>query len=299
MRLICPNCDAEYEVDASVIPEAGRDVQCSNCGHAWFQLPPDLGPSLIDSDDEIPLRAAQAAAAVPDSIWSQPAPVVAPPPPGDYDDEDAADDEDGAPAPAAPARARQFEARPIEARAIEGSVLSVLREEAERETAARRAEAPAPIETQTDLDLPAPVPAVKRTLAPSVAPPPAPAPQASAGAAPPRVAEDAALRPNRGGLLPDIEEINSTLRPVDDSDGYHPDPTAGTEPERGGFATGFFLMLTLACALVAIYVLAPRVAEQIPAAAPALDQFVATVDDLRIWLDGMMHSAIGAINGGN
>ena len=51
MRLICPNCDAEYEVDASVIPEAGRDVQCSNCGHTWFQMAPDLGPSLIDSAD--------------------------------------------------------------------------------------------------------------------------------------------------------------------------------------------------------------------------------------------------------
>ncbi|MEN9850001.1 MAG: zinc-ribbon domain, partial [Pseudomonadota bacterium] len=27
MRLICPNCDAEYEVDASAIPDTGRDVQ--------------------------------------------------------------------------------------------------------------------------------------------------------------------------------------------------------------------------------------------------------------------------------
>jgi predicted Zn finger-like uncharacterized protein len=42
MRLICPNCDAEYEVDGSVIPETGRDVQCSNCGHAWFQLSPEV-----------------------------------------------------------------------------------------------------------------------------------------------------------------------------------------------------------------------------------------------------------------
>lgn len=39
MRLICPNCAAQYEVDARVIPEDGRDVQCSNCGQAWFQLP--------------------------------------------------------------------------------------------------------------------------------------------------------------------------------------------------------------------------------------------------------------------
>ena len=37
MRLICPSCGAQYEVDESVIPDGGRDVQCSNCGHAWFQ----------------------------------------------------------------------------------------------------------------------------------------------------------------------------------------------------------------------------------------------------------------------
>lgn len=40
MRLVCPNCSAQYEIDASVIPDEGRDVQCSNCGHTWFELPP-------------------------------------------------------------------------------------------------------------------------------------------------------------------------------------------------------------------------------------------------------------------
>ena len=39
MRLVCPNCSAQYEVDGSMIPDEGRDVQCSNCGHTWFELP--------------------------------------------------------------------------------------------------------------------------------------------------------------------------------------------------------------------------------------------------------------------
>ncbi len=39
MRLVCPNCSAQYEVDGSMIPDDGRDVQCSNCGHTWFELP--------------------------------------------------------------------------------------------------------------------------------------------------------------------------------------------------------------------------------------------------------------------
>ena len=50
MRLQCPNCDAEYEVDASAIPQEGRDVQCSNCGHGWYQGHPDYEPDYeLDS----------------------------------------------------------------------------------------------------------------------------------------------------------------------------------------------------------------------------------------------------------
>lgn len=37
MRLTCPNCSAQYEVPDEVIPESGRDVQCSNCEQTWFQ----------------------------------------------------------------------------------------------------------------------------------------------------------------------------------------------------------------------------------------------------------------------
>lgn len=44
MRLQCPNCDAEYEVDSAAIPQEGRDVQCSNCGHGWFQPHPEFAP---------------------------------------------------------------------------------------------------------------------------------------------------------------------------------------------------------------------------------------------------------------
>lgn len=36
MRLICPRCGAQYEIDASAIPAAGREVECSACEHVWF-----------------------------------------------------------------------------------------------------------------------------------------------------------------------------------------------------------------------------------------------------------------------
>jgi predicted Zn finger-like uncharacterized protein len=38
MRLICPKCDAQYDISDDVIPDGGRDVQCSSCAHTWFQM---------------------------------------------------------------------------------------------------------------------------------------------------------------------------------------------------------------------------------------------------------------------
>ena len=51
MRLICPNCGAQYEVPESVIPETGRDVQCSSCGHTWFQSHPQHDSAAQASND--------------------------------------------------------------------------------------------------------------------------------------------------------------------------------------------------------------------------------------------------------
>lgn len=40
MRLTCPRCGAQYEIDAAAIPTAGREVGCSACGHMWRASPP-------------------------------------------------------------------------------------------------------------------------------------------------------------------------------------------------------------------------------------------------------------------
>ena len=37
MRIVCPRCVAKYEIDESIIPEIGREVQCGNCENIWFQ----------------------------------------------------------------------------------------------------------------------------------------------------------------------------------------------------------------------------------------------------------------------
>lgn len=39
MRLTCPSCASEYEVDAAAIGNSGRMVRCANCEAEWFQAP--------------------------------------------------------------------------------------------------------------------------------------------------------------------------------------------------------------------------------------------------------------------
>jgi len=54
MRLGCPGCGAQYEVDAASVPDEGRDVQCSACGHGWFQYAP-LTSSGFDAPVPLPV----------------------------------------------------------------------------------------------------------------------------------------------------------------------------------------------------------------------------------------------------
>lgn len=56
MRLVCPKCASEYEVDGTLFTDEGREVQCSNCENVWTQYP------VVE---EPPLRLDSAAAARP------------------------------------------------------------------------------------------------------------------------------------------------------------------------------------------------------------------------------------------
>ncbi|MFN4153959.1 MAG: zinc-ribbon domain-containing protein [Paracoccaceae bacterium] len=271
MRLICPNCDAQYEVDDGAIPEAGRDVQCSNCGHAWFQLREGLAE---DPNDDL-YREPE-----PEAVAEVPAAVA-------QTDEDDEDDEAMAPPPAGPV--------PVQ-RSLDNNVLAILREEAEREMAARKAEAVG-IEMQGDLGLPPPVSPVVGSAAAAAASSAAARSETDKRIAtmkgepgvPPRAAA-------RRDLLPDIEEINSSLRPNDMAASLVESAVAKPGASGSGFRSGFALVLILALVAVAVYVMAPQISAQIPGAADAMTSYVATVDSLRLSVDALMQRATGALN---
>lgn len=278
MRLICPNCDAQYEVDDSAIPDAGRDVQCSGCGHAWFQMRDSFEDDLTDALYHDP---------EPEAVADVPAALA--------QTEDATDDPDDeddiAPLPAAKAAPAQVQ------RGLDPAVMAILREEAELERAARRAEAVG-IEMQGDLGLPPPVSPVVGSAAAAAA--------ASASVrtetdrriatmkgeavAPPRAAA-------RRDLLPDIEEINSSLRPNDTAASREEARAAKAAASGSGFRSGFVLALVLAAVVVALYMMAPQISAQIPGAADAMASYVAMIDSLRLSIDGLMRQATGALNG--
>src|SRR5210317_2195318 len=39
MIIDCIKCDKKFEVNASLIPDGGRTIQCGSCNHVWFYKP--------------------------------------------------------------------------------------------------------------------------------------------------------------------------------------------------------------------------------------------------------------------
>ncbi|SLN21768.1 zinc-ribbon domain-containing protein [Roseisalinus antarcticus] len=239
MRLICPNCAAQYEVPDDVIPDAGRDVQCSNCGQTWFEY--------------------RGQTAEP-----EPEPIAAPAAADPVED---ATGEEASEAETAPPRTSESEvAAAPRRRSLDPAVADVLREERATSTALRRPRQPDPMESQGDLALDTP----PRSVRPAAAPP-------------------ADQRPPRKDSLPDIDEINSTLRPADEPAQDPTDTRTAAEKtaqtHRRGFRIGFGVVLLVAAAATGVYHFAPRIAETVPATGPALLAYVDNVDAARLWLD--------------
>ncbi len=299
MRLTCPNCDAQYEVPDEVVPTEGRDVQCSNCGNTWFQYHPDHAPQEDPTEAEADLAGmdmppSEEPEAVPEeteqSVDLEPTIVehaerqeeleehsVEEPAPEEHAEEDVSDEESAEPAPAL-----------SQPREIDPAVANILQQEAEHEARLREDERNAGLESQPDLGLETGDEAGRRS----------------------REARDrmarirgkyqddpdtahAADTGSRRGLLPDIEEINSTLRASEDGaevDVLNDD--LGEPPARrsGGFTRGFSLVLVLVFILVLIYTSAAKISQKVPMAAPILDGYVAMVDQGRVWLDATISS---------
>lgn len=300
MRLICPRCGAQYEIDAAAIPAAGRDVECSACDHVWRAWPvpgpaepfdptarPRLSRPLSESVIEIlrqeaarelEVRAAErraqrlAEAGEVEALPVDAAPaagVVAPSPddtllPGDAPEVQSGGTDDAL-APSADAPTAKQSAKSLAAPAAAA-------------LAAKQSAAPV-VATPTDQPPVAPTvatPAATQSAALAAATPAAQPPATAASAATPPVVPVPAARP----------------QPASAWAAAPPAPAQAVSRRR--YDAGFHLAVMLALVVLALYALAPRLGDQQPFG-PVLLEWRGKVDQGRDWLSAQGDAAIAGL----
>jgi predicted Zn finger-like uncharacterized protein len=310
MRLICPNCEAQYEVSDDAIPPGGRDVQCSNCQQSWFQTekPTVPGRDTLQlsnrQEPEVEEPEVEEPTSIADPAPEPDAPAEAAPetatetpeePARSFMEEMAAETPEPAPVeePVPAAKAPTPPPEPVR-RPLDDAVANILRTEAALGTAA----------TAT----------VTQEPSPAMKPP---ATEAAKPAAP--VAADetrqriAMMTAEEGGTrtgtntsttsttaanaeeahlrtVPSINEINATLRARAQAN----DASGLTEAEkieaveRKGFRRGFFWVLLILLVAILPYVFADLITENLPQTTEFMASYVMMIDKLRLSLSEMV-----------
>ena len=53
MIITCPNCNKQFKIDNSLIPDEGRDLQCGSCNHVWFHKIEEKNNEALKLNEEI------------------------------------------------------------------------------------------------------------------------------------------------------------------------------------------------------------------------------------------------------
>ncbi|HMM09647.1 MAG TPA: zinc-ribbon domain-containing protein [Paracoccus solventivorans] len=289
MRLICPRCGAQYEIDAAAIPAAGRDVECSACDHVWRAWPMPGQAEPFDPTARPRLSRPLSESVI--EILRQEA-------------------------------ARELEVRAAERRAQRlaeaGVVGTGVAEAGEVETpfsdaAAAGAVAPSPDDTLLPGDAPevqsggaddalaatppAKPPAALAAATPAVQPPAAPAvaiPAASPPTAPAVTAKQSAALPAATPAAQPPTIPVPAPRPQPASAWAAAPPAPAQAVSRRRYDAGFHLAVMLALMALALYALAPRLGDQQPLG-PVLLEWRGKVDQGRDWLSAKGDAAIAGL----
>lgn len=305
MRLICPNCHAQYDVSDDAIPPGGRDVQCSNCQLSWFQTEKPtvpgretakiLAPSEADATsqeepaEDAPVAEAKAAHEVEASETEAAQP------------KDATDERLAEPDTTPDAEpAAQPQRKPLD-----DAVASILREEAAVSTGATTAAATSAASAAAPISKPpateaakAPKPVTADETRQRIALMTAEEGGTQAGTKTQTAEGSATTSADEAHLrtVPSINEINATLRARAQAN----DTSGLTEAEkeeavqRKGFRRGFFVVVILLVILILPYILADQITENMPQTTGIMSSYVAMVDQLRVSLNEL----IGRLTGG-
>lgn len=276
MRLICPRCGAQYEIDAAAIPAAGRDVECSACDHVWRAWPVPEPAEPFDPTARPRLSRPLSESVI--EILRQEA-------------------------------ARELEVRAAERRAQRlaeaGVVGTGVAEAGEVETpfsdaaAAPAAGAVAP--SPDDTLLPGDAPEVQSGGADDARAPTADAPTATQSAkssATPAVAIPTAMQSAPLAAVTPVAQPPTVpvpaARPQPASAWAAAPPAPAQAVSRRRYDTGFHLAVMLALVALALYALAPRLGDQQPLG-PVLLEWRGKVDQARDWLSAQGDAAIAGL----
>ncbi len=53
MIITCPNCNKQFKIENSLIPDEGRDLQCGSCNHIWFYNIQEKNNEVLELKQEI------------------------------------------------------------------------------------------------------------------------------------------------------------------------------------------------------------------------------------------------------
>ena len=285
MRLICPNCDAQYEVSDDAIPPGGRDVQCSNCQLSWFQtekptIPGREQSQLITPKEPEPSEDApvqnELTEAPPEDVATKEAEV-----PAETAAEETADITTPVPDPAPEPQRKP----------LDDAVASILREEAALGASTAVATSPVAKPPATEASKPPAAPVEADETRQRIAQMPADEGGTSTSTvANSSTAADANADAAHLRTVPSINEINATLRARAQAN----DTSGLTEAEkeeavqRRGFRRGFFFILILLAILILPYVFADQITENLPQTTGFMASYVTMVDQLRVTLSEMV-----------
>ncbi len=287
MELICPSCEARYQVPETSIGEKGRQVSCMNCGHSWHAFPPlVLGSS-----------------AAPPTTASAGIDFHSPPRPGRNSSTFAASEAEAPAAspgpssgpmsgpPAPPPRAAEPAHGPEPSRSEQLAEIREMLAEVQSEERAAAALVPddddrtrVPPGPQTGGD------ARRARTGQGTAEAhhaQSPAGEAHRRPAPLALEDDGSddTDPLRRRMAMHDREADRKQTDVERLRRRHDRRSQRQKRARdvgsGAFLTGFLLVVMIAAAMTALYMLQPQIVARMPGTQPMLDEYVRTVDGVR------------------
>ncbi|WP_333711930.1 zinc-ribbon domain-containing protein [Yoonia sp.] len=274
MRLICPKCDAQYNVADDAIPKGGRDVQCSTCGHTWFQT--EMSRVLSRPVSRVLSRP------IPTAVKSEPREAAM------------ATSRDVAAYDVPHKHKEPSKVDGPRHRPVDENIARILREEAGREH-----DVPAPTKTQTP---PPPKTSESKPVAATVDKDEtrqriASLTETEGGTRTGEKPTFAAVTTGNPRAVPSLSEINGVLR-ARESHSANAELTEAERIEavrRRGFRRGFFTVLLLFAVAIIPYVLADEIVANLPQSRETMTGYVMVVDQLRVTMNATISGIIESL----